>query len=29
MTLAGCAELNRLGAIVQPPRFEQVPESPR
>jgi hypothetical protein len=28
MTLAGCAELNRLGAIVQPPRFEQVPDRP-
>ena len=25
---AGCAELNHLGAILQPPRFEQVPEQP-
>jgi LEA14-like dessication related protein len=28
MTLTGCAELNRLGGIVQPPRFEQVPDRP-
>ena len=26
MTIAGCAELNQLGGIVQPPRFEQVPD---
>jgi hypothetical protein len=25
---AGCAELNQLGALVQPPRFEQVPDQP-
>lgn len=24
--VAGCAELNRLGALVQPPRFEQAPD---
>jgi LEA14-like dessication related protein len=28
MTLAGCAELNRLGGIVQPPHFEQVQDRP-
>ena len=28
MTAAGCAELNRLGAIVQPPHFEQVADRP-
>jgi Late embryogenesis abundant protein len=28
MTFAGCAELNRLGGLVQPPRFEQVPDQP-
>src|SRR5262245_9942122 len=28
MTFAGCAELNQLGGIVQPPRFEQVPDRP-
>jgi len=28
MTAAGCAQLNQLGAIVQPPRFEQVPDRP-
>jgi len=28
MTIAGCAELNQLGGIVQPPRFEQVPGRP-
>jgi hypothetical protein len=28
ITLAGCAELNQLGALVQPPRFEQVPDQP-
>jgi LEA14-like dessication related protein len=26
--LQSCAELNRLGALVQPPRFEQVREQP-
>jgi len=25
---AGCAELNQLGGLVQPPRFEQVPGRP-
>lgn len=25
VTWAGCAELNRLGPLVQPPRFEQAP----
>jgi hypothetical protein len=24
----GCAELNQLGALIQPPRFEQVPDQP-
>ena len=28
MTLAGCAELNQLGGLVQPPHFEQVPDRP-
>ena len=28
MTLAACAELNQLGALVQPPHFEQVPDQP-
>jgi LEA14-like dessication related protein len=28
MTLAGCAQLNQLGGIVQPPRFERVPDQP-
>jgi hypothetical protein len=28
MALVGCAELNQLGQIIQPPRFEQVPEQP-
>ena len=28
MTLTACAELNQLGALVQPPRFEQVPDRP-
>lgn len=28
MTLAGCAELNQLGGLVQPPHFEQVPDQP-
>ena len=28
MTMTGCAELNQLGGIVQPPRFEQVPDRP-
>jgi hypothetical protein len=28
MTLTGCAQLNQLGGIVQPPRFEQVPDRP-
>jgi hypothetical protein len=26
--LSGCAELNRLGGLVQPPRFQQVPDRP-
>lgn len=26
--LQGCAQLNQLGALVQPPRFEQVREQP-
>jgi hypothetical protein len=25
LTLQGCAELNKIGALVQPPRFEQAP----
>ena len=28
MLLTGCAELNQLGGLVQPPRFEQVPDQP-
>jgi len=28
ITFAGCAELNQLGGIVQPPRFEQIPDRP-
>ena len=28
VTLAGCAELNQLGGLVQPPRFEQAPDQP-
>ena len=28
LVLAGCAELNQLGGLVQPPRFEQVPDQP-
>jgi hypothetical protein len=28
MTLGACAELNQLGSLVQPPRFEQVPGRP-
>lgn len=28
MALIGCAELNQLGQIVQPPRFDHVPEQP-
>lgn len=28
LALQACAELNRLGALVQPPRFEQVREQP-
>jgi len=28
MTTLGCAELNQLGGLVQPPRFEQVPDRP-
>jgi len=28
MTAAGCAQLNQLGGIVQPPRFEQVSDRP-
>jgi len=28
LTTAGCAELNQLGALVQPPRFEQAPGQP-
>jgi LEA14-like dessication related protein len=28
MTAAGCAQLNQLGGLVQPPRFEQVPDRP-
>jgi hypothetical protein len=28
MTLAACAELNQLGGLVQPPRFEQAPNQP-
>jgi len=28
MTAAGCAQLNQLGGIVQPPHFEQVPDRP-
>lgn len=28
LALGGCAELNQLGALVQPPRFEQVPDQP-
>ena len=26
VVVASCAELNRLGALVQPPRFEQAPD---
>jgi hypothetical protein len=28
LAAAGCAELNQLGTLIQPPRFEQVPEQP-
>jgi hypothetical protein len=28
LLLAACAELNQLGGLVQPPRFEQVPDQP-
>jgi hypothetical protein len=28
LLLAGCAELNQLGGLVQPPGFEQVPDQP-
>lgn len=28
LCVQGCAELNRLGALVQPPRFEQVRDQP-
>jgi LEA14-like dessication related protein len=28
LMLQSCAELNRLGALVQPPRFEQVQDQP-
>ena len=28
LSLQACAELNRLGALVQPPRFEQVRDQP-
>jgi LEA14-like dessication related protein len=28
MTVAACAELNQLGGLVQPPRFEQVADQP-
>ena len=28
LTLQACAELDQLGALVQPPRFEQVPDQP-
>src|SRR5262245_58533317 len=28
MTLTGCAELNQIGTLVQPPRFDQVPGRP-
>src|SRR3954463_2020335 len=28
LTFAGCAELNQLGTLIQPPRFEQAPGQP-
>ena len=28
LLLQACAQLNQLGALVQPPRFEQVPDRP-
>ena len=28
VTTFGCAELNQLGGLVQPPHFEQVPDQP-
>jgi hypothetical protein len=28
LAAAGCAELNQLGALIQPPRFEPVPDQP-
>lgn len=28
LVIQGCAELNQLGGLVQPPRFEQVPDRP-